>query len=156
MTCAAGPVPKSFLAAFLTVIRPTCTVSRLAARTNGLDGLNSSVAKLFGQCFVAAVAVVSVVSNDFCHVHMIQESMAMASCMCKYSMDQLNLTAQQCAILYDAVKHYNAYVAQPNEMAVDNAQLRTDVKTLLQHIEHNTAMGTKRYKLVDGQWVPHS
>lgn len=83
MTCAAGPVPKSFLAAFLTVIRPPCTVGRFAARTNGFNRLDGPVTELFGQCFVAAVAVVSVVSNDFCHVHMIQESMAMASTMCK-------------------------------------------------------------------------
>ena len=68
-------------------------------------------------------------------------------------MDQLQLTAHQCEILYDAVKHYNAYVAQPNEMAVDNAKLRTEVKTLLQHIEQNTALGTKTYKLVNGTWV---
>ena len=70
-------------------------------------------------------------------------------------MDQLQLTAQQCEILYDAVKHYNAYVGQPNEMAVDNTKLRTDVKTLLQYIEQNTSLGTKRYKLVDGKWMPH-
>lgn len=70
-------------------------------------------------------------------------------------MDQLQLTAQQCEILYNAVKHYKDYVGQPNEMAVDNTQLRTDVKTLLQYIEQNTSLGTKRYKLVDGKWVPH-
>ena len=70
-------------------------------------------------------------------------------------MDQLQLTAQQCEILYNAVKHYKDYVGQPNEMAVDNTQLRTDVKTLLQYIEQNTSLGTKRYKLVDGKWIPH-
>jgi hypothetical protein len=70
-------------------------------------------------------------------------------------MDQLQLTAQQCEILYNAVKHYNDYVGQPNEMAVDNTKLRTEVKTLLQYIEQNTSLGTKRYKLVDGKWVPH-
>lgn len=70
-------------------------------------------------------------------------------------MDQLQLTAQQCEILYNAVKHYNDYVGQPNEMAVDNAKLRTEVNTLLQYIEQNTSLGTKRYKLVDGKWMPH-
>ena len=70
-------------------------------------------------------------------------------------MDQLQLTAQQCEILYNAVKHYKDYVGQPNEMAVDNTKLRTDVKTLLQYIEQNTSLGTKEYKLVDGKWVPH-
>ena len=70
-------------------------------------------------------------------------------------MDQLQLTAQQCEILYNAVKHYKDYVGQPNEMAVDNTKLRTEVKTLLQYIEQNTSLGTKRYKLVDGKWVLH-
>jgi hypothetical protein len=68
-------------------------------------------------------------------------------------MDQLQLTAQQCKILYNAVRHYNEYVGQPNEMAVDNTETRKDVKSLLDYIEQNTSLGTKRYKLVDGQWV---
>ncbi len=58
-------VPKSFLAAFLTVIRPSGTVSRFATFPNGLDRLDGPVAELFGQCFVAAVAVISIISNDF-------------------------------------------------------------------------------------------
>ena len=76
-------VPKSFLATFLTVIRATRTVSRFATCTNSFNGLNSPVAELFGQCFIAAVTVISVVSNDFCHIHIIKESIAMASTISK-------------------------------------------------------------------------
>lgn len=68
-------------------------------------------------------------------------------------MDQLNLTAAQCKILYAAMQHYQEHVSQPNEMAVDNTHMRKDVTTLLNYIEQNTAMGTKTYKLVNGTWV---
>ena len=68
-------------------------------------------------------------------------------------MDQLQLTAQQCEILYNAMKHYSDHVNQPNEMAVDNSGVRQQVKTLLQYIEDNTALGTKTYKMVQGAWV---
>ena len=76
-------VPKSFLAAFLTVIRTSGTVSRFATFPNSFNRLDSPVAKLFGQCFVAAITVISVVSNDFCHNPIIKESIAKASTISK-------------------------------------------------------------------------
>jgi hypothetical protein len=69
-------------------------------------------------------------------------------------MDQLQLTSQQCEILHQAVLNYSDYVNQPTETAADNTQLRKEVKSLLQHIENNTHLGTKTYKMVNGEWVP--
>jgi hypothetical protein len=51
------------------------------------------------------------------------------------------------------MKHYSDHVNQPNEMAVDNSGVRQQVKTLLQYIEDNTALGIKTYKMVQGAWV---
>ena len=76
-------VPKSFLATFFTVIRATGAVSRFATFANGLNRLDSPIAELFGQCFIAAITVISVVSNDFCHNHIIKESIAKASTISK-------------------------------------------------------------------------
>jgi hypothetical protein len=69
-------------------------------------------------------------------------------------MDQLPLSTRQCEILYDAVRSYSDQVNQPTETAADNTQLRKEVRSLLQYIESNTSLGTKRYKMVDGQWMP--
>lgn len=69
-------------------------------------------------------------------------------------MDQLQLNRNQCNLLYDALKQYEDYVNQPNEMAIDNTEKRKEVKNLLEYIEKNTSLGTKKFKLVDGKWVP--
>lgn len=68
-------------------------------------------------------------------------------------MDQIQLTSSQCNTLYNAIKHYEDYVNQPNEMAIDNTEKRKEIKDLLQYFEKNTSLGIKRYKLVEGQWV---
>lgn len=69
-------------------------------------------------------------------------------------MEQLQLTSQQCEILHKAVLNYSDYVNQPTETAADNTLLRKEVSSLLQHIENNTHLGTKTYKMVCGAWVP--
>jgi hypothetical protein len=69
-------------------------------------------------------------------------------------MDQLPLSTRQCEILYKAVRSYSEYVNQPTETAEDCTELRKEVSSLLEYIESNTSLGTKRYKMVNGQWMP--
>lgn len=68
-------------------------------------------------------------------------------------MDQVQLTTNQCNTLYDALKHYESYVNQPNEMAIDNTEKRREIKELLEYFEKNTSLGVKKYRLVNGKWV---
>ena len=53
------------------MVRATSTVRRFLSGTHGHNGFDGAGAKLLGQDFVTRVAVVSVVTNDFCHVHII-------------------------------------------------------------------------------------
>ena len=69
-------------------------------------------------------------------------------------MDQLPLSTRQCEILYDAMRSYSDHVNQPTETAADCTELRKEVSSLLEYIENNTSLGTKRYKMVKGEWVP--
>lgn len=69
-------------------------------------------------------------------------------------MDQLPLSTRQCEILYDAMRSYSDHVNQPTETAADCTELRKEVSSLLEYIESNTSLGTKRYKMVNGEWVP--
>ena len=68
-------------------------------------------------------------------------------------MDQIQLTANQCNTLYDALRHYEGYVNQPNEMAIDNTEKRKEIRELLEYFEKNTSLGIKKYRLVNGEWV---
>ena len=68
-------------------------------------------------------------------------------------MDQLHLNKQQTDTLYQALKYYQEYVNQPNEMAEDNTEKRKAIKELLEYFENNTSLGVKRYKLIEGKWV---
>jgi len=69
-------------------------------------------------------------------------------------MNQLPLSTRQCEILYDAMRNYSDHVNQPTETAADCTQLRKEVASLLQYMANNTHQGTKRYKMVKGEWMP--
>ena len=56
-------------------------------------------------------------------------------------MDQLHLSTNQCDTLYCALKHYEEYLNQPNEMAVDNTEKRKNIKELIEYF-----MSKKLYK----------
>jgi len=71
----------------------------------------------------------------------------------KDSVDQLHLSNNQCKTLYSALKHYEEYLNQPNEMAEDHTQKRQEIKELLNYFSKNSSLGVKRYKLVDNKWV---
>ena len=68
-------------------------------------------------------------------------------------MDQLHLSTNQCDTLYCALKHYEEYLNQPNEMAVDNTEKRKNIKELIEYFNAHTSLGIKRYKLINGKWV---
>jgi hypothetical protein len=68
-------------------------------------------------------------------------------------MDQLHLTNQQCKTLYSALRHYESYLNQPNEMAEDNTQKRQDTQELIKYFDKHPTLNTRYYKLVDKTWV---
>ena len=67
-------------------------------------------------------------------------------------MDSLHINQSQCRTLYNALKHYEDYLNQPNEMAVDNTHQRKEIKELLDYFNNNTSLGVKRYKLTNTGW----
>ena len=72
--------------AFGAIVRATSAIRRLLSGANGHNGFDGACAKLFGQGFVTRVAVVSVVTNDFCHVNIVNAMYHDASvfdCLCK-------------------------------------------------------------------------
>jgi len=68
--------------------------------------------------------------------------------------NQVPLSDEQSRTLYAALKCYAEQLNQPSEMAMDNTEARNKVNTLLQYIENNTGLGTKRYRIVNGNKVP--
>lgn len=70
------------------------------------------------------------------------------------AMDSVQLNQQQLHALHEALLHYAAHLSQPTETAEDRSAQRQAVSELLQHVQKHTSLGTKRYKMVNGQWVP--